>query len=503
MRKIERRNFIKKSAQASGLLVAGLAVSSFAFGKGLSVQENKEYNILDFDAVGDGETINTSAIQKAIDKCAKAGGGKVVVPKGIFMTGGFKIKNKVEFHLEEGAVVLGSPYMKDYKPIELADNVRHSKYLRYALVSAQGANNITISGKGTFNGNGQLGGKLDEFKGIEAARPCLLWFDECVNVVVREVTYTNAAMWTETYSRCKNVHVDGITVTENFFHNADGCNIVDCEDFIVENCDINAMDDGICLKGYTNKGCIRGVIRNNKVRSICNGIKMGTDSSGGFRDITIENNEVWQTGISGLALEIADGGTMENITVRNIKMDVVATPIFIMLSQRHRKVRGDITVPQGIIRNVRISGIQAIVDKYKTYNELEKKYYDFIPYASSITGFPGQYVEDVIIEDVDITIKGGFPKRTSEDALREIPEAGTNYPENRMFGILPAYGFYIRHARGLNMQNIKLSIEQEDGRPAFLMDDVHDSVFDDITVKGITNTPAFSVDKNCSSLQIN
>ncbi len=505
MKKLERRDFIKKSAQASGLLMAGVAVNGFAFGKGLAAQEKKEYNILDFGAVRDGETMNTTAIQKAIDKCAKNGGGKVVVPKGTFMTGGFKIKSNVEFHLEEDAVILGSPYMKDYKPIELADDVRYSKYLRYALVSAQKAENITVSGGGTFNGNGQMGGKLNEFtrKGGEGSRPCLLWFDECSNVIIKDITYKNSAMWTETYSRCKNVHVDGITVTENYFLNADGCNMLDCEDFIIENCNINAMDDGICLKGYTNKGCIRGVIRNNKVRSICNGIKMGTDSSGGFRDIIIEDNEVWQTGISGLALEIADGGTMENITIRNLKMDVVATPIFIMISERHRKVRGNITVPQGIIRNIHIKGIQAVVDKYKTYDELEKSYYDFIPYASSITGFPGQYVEDVIIEDVDITIKGGFPERIAEDTLRNIPEAGKKYPENRMFGVLPAYGFYIRHARGLSLQNIRLSIEQEDGRPAFIMDDVHDSVFDDITIKNITNTPAFSVDKNCSGIHIN
>jgi polygalacturonase len=503
MKKIERRNFIKKTAQASSLVIAGVSIKSLTFSKGLSLQVNKDYNILDFGAKGDGKTLNTSAIQKTIDKCAQSGGGIVVVPKGTFLTGGFKLKNNIDFHLEEGAVILGSPYMKDYQLRELLSDARYSKYLRYALVFAQGVKNITVSGKGTFDGNAQLGSSLGEFDiKSEYVRPCLLWFDECENVIVKDITYKNSGMWTETYSRCKNVHVDNIKVTENYFFNADGCNMLDCEDFIIENCDINAQDDAICLKGYTNKGCVRGIIRNNKVRSICNGIKMGTDSSGGFRDITIENNEVWQTGISGLALEIADGGTMENVTIRNIKMNVVGTPIFIILSPRHRKVRGDLTVPQGIIRNIWIKGIQAVVDKYEIYNELERKYFDLIPYASSITGFPGQYVEDVTIEDVDITIKGGFPKRNAEDALREIPESGTKYPENRMFGTLPAYGFYVRHVRGLNMKDINLTIEQEDGRPAFLLDDVHDSVFNDISVVNITNTPAFSIGKNCSGIQI-
>jgi polygalacturonase len=497
MKPLQRREFIKAGiAGTAGILIPRVVFSN-------NIKEDKMYNICDYGAVGDGEKMNTVAIQKAIDKCTKNGGGKVIVPKGIFLTGGFEIKSDIEFHLEEGAVVLGSPYMKDYHPKEPLSDARYGNYLRYALVFAQKAKDITVSGKGVFNGNGLLGESLGEFNiKSESSRPCLLWFDECENVLIRDITYKNSAMWTETYSRCKNVHVDRITVTENYLYNADGCNMVDCEDFIIENCNINAMDDGICLKGYTNKGCIRGIIRNNKVRSICNGIKMGTDSSGGFRDITIENNEVWQTGIAGLALEIADGGTMENITIRNLKMDVVATPIFIMLSNRHRKVRGDLTVPAGIIRNVHISGIQAVVDKYKIYNDLERKYFDFIPYASSITGFPGQDVEEVIIEDVNITIKGGFPKRNAEDALREIPESGTKYPDNRMFGVLPAYGFYIRHARNVKMNNIHVTIEQPDGRPAFFLDDVHDSAFDNISASGITPTPAFSINQSCGYITL-
>ena len=499
-----RRKFVKLGlTSTAGIVISGIGRKVYAAKSSVSKAEIKDVNIIDFGAVGDGKTLNTLAIQKTIDNCAQNGGGRVVVPKGTFLTGGFVLKSDIDFHLQEGAVVLGSPYMKDYQKRELLRDARYQKYLRYALVFAQGAENITVSGTGTLNGNALLGESFKEFqKSGEYKRPCLLWFDECENILVKDITYKNSAMWTETYSLCKNVHVDNITVTENYFFNADGCNMLDCEDFIIENCDINAMDDGICLKGYTNKGCKRGIIRNNKVRSICNGIKMGTDSSGGFRDIVIENNKVWQTGISGIALEITDGGTMENVTVRNLKMDVVATPLFIMLSNRNRKVRGDLIVPQGIIRNIHIQNIEAVVDKYETYNELERKYFDFIPYASSITGFPGQYVEDVVIKDVNVTIKGGFPKRTADDALREIPEAGRKYPENRMFGTLPAYGFFIRHVRGLNMKNINLSIEQEDGRPGFLLDDVSDSKFNDITVNNKTNTPAFSINKNCSGIQL-
>ena len=501
-----RREFVRLGmSSAAGLIATGTLRQENAIGNQAQEKEPEEFNILDFGAVGDGTTINTAAIQQTIDTCTQKGGGRVVVPRGKFLTGGITLKSKVNLHLEQNAEILGSPYIKDYEERHLISEARYQKYLRRALVFAQGENNVTVSGAGTLNGNGQLGGELGEFAnkgGSEGKRPCLLWFDECKNILVRDITYKNSAMWTETYSRCSNIHVDSIRVTDNYFFNADGCNIVDCEDFIIENCDINTMDDGICLKGYTHKGCVRGIIRNNKVRSICNGIKMGTDSSGGFRDIVIEDNEVWQTGISGLALEIADGGAMENITVRNIKMNVVATPIFIMMSNRHRKVSNSITVPMGRIRNVVITNIDAVVDKYETYNELERKHFNFIPYASSITGFPGAFIEDIRIEKINMTIKGGFPEGTAEDALREIPEAGSNYPENRMFGTLPAYGFFIRHARGLRMKDICISIERRDGRPAFLLEDVHDSGFDTITVKSITPSPAFSVGNTCSGIQL-
>ena len=506
MKKSSRREFVKSGfAVAAGVILAGSARKGNTMGKSSVENEANEINILDFGAVPDGKTMNTAAIQKAINTCAQKRGGRVIVPEGTFLTGGFSLTSNVNLHLTENAVILGSPYLKDYEPRNLLSDARYSKYLRIALVFAQGEKDITVSGTGILNGNALLGDKLGEFKnrgGAESKRPCLLWFDECENVLVKDITYKNSAMWTETYSRCRNIHVDHITVTENYFANADGCNMLDCEDFIIENCDINAQDDGICLKGYTHKGCVRGIIRNNRVRSICNGIKMGTDSSGGFRDIVIEDNEVWQTGISGLALEIADGGTLENVTVRNIKMNVVATPVFIMMSTRHRKVRGSITVPMGTIRNVKIKNIDAVVDKYKVYNELEKTHFDFIPYASSITGYPGRNVENVTIENVKIAVKGGFPERAAEDALREIPEAGSKYPENRMFGTLPAYGFFIRHARGIRMKDVSIAIEQKDGRPAILLDDVHDSVFDDISIKDITPTPAFSVGKNCSEIQL-
>ncbi len=464
----------------------------------------KRFDIVDYGAVAGGEKLSTESIQAAIDACALSGGGRVVVPAGTFLTGGLTLKSKVEFHLEEEAVLLGSPWIRDYPEHELRTKERYDWYLRTSLLFAQGADGIAVTGTGTLNGNSSSPNDFMEEGRDQNHRPCLIWFDECTSVLVKDVTFTSSGFWTETYTKCRNVHVDGITVRDSTFLNNDGCNIIDCENAIVENCDINALDDAICLKAYTLRGCYNVVIRNNRVRSLCNGIKAGTDSTGGFQNILIEDNHVWQTGISGIALELVDGGLMRNVVVRNITMDVVETPIFIKLGDRNRPVwvNGvETETSTGAIRDVHISGIRATVSNAEKYTDEERAIYNLTPFASSITGIPGHYIERLFIEDVDIEILGGFPIRTEEDAQRRVEENSTDYPENRMFGVLPAHGFYIRHVKDLHMNDIRVTMRQEDARPCFVFDDVHDSSFRQIQTESVSATPVFRETEDCSNIR--
>lgn len=497
-----RRKFLKVGiAGTTGIVMAGVPNPGFTLDNS-SLNESNDVNITDFGAVEGGKKMNTVAIQKAIEACAKKGGGRVIVPQGIFLTGSVELKSNVTLHLLKDAILLSSPFFKDFPERHLKNPARYRKYLKRALIYAQGENNISVTGEGIFDGNAILDG-TGEFKEKNSENPVFIWFEGCNNVTVKDVTFRRSVWWTQAYSRCNHVHIDHVTVTENYFYNADGCDILDCEDFLVENCDINANDDGICLKGYTSTGCNRGVIRNNKVRTLCNGIKMGTDSSGGFRNIIVENNEVWQTVISGIALQIVDGGIMENITVRNMTMNGVGTPVNIRLGDRNRLVDGSMTVQPGIIRNIYIGDIKATVNEIERYNDEERKRHPYQAHTSSVCGIPGNYIHDVTIENVAITIAGGFPYVTAEDSLREIPEVSNKYPENRMFGTLPSFGFYIRHARNIKMQNILVDIKQKDGRPAFLLDDVYDSHFDEISVKSINTTPVLSIHQNCKNISIN
>lgn len=456
---IDRRSF---------LLSAGAA--AYAAGR--------TFDIVDYGAKAGGASLNTAAIQKAIDACAAAGGGRVLVPAGTFLTGGLMLKDRVELHLSESAVLLGSPWFRDYAPHQAKSRARYERYLQTSLLFAQGADGVSVSGKGTLNGNSKAENDFINQDRREKHRPCLIWFDECTNVTVRDVTFTSSGFWTETYTRCRNVHVNGIQVKDSTFRNNDGCNIVDCENAVVENCDINALDDGICLKGYTAEGCKNVIIRNNRVRSLCNGIKAGTDSSGGFQNILIENNVVWQTGIAGLALELVDGGVMRSVVVRNLKMDVVETPIFLKLGDRNRPIytaSGEVKPETGVMEDIHISGVRATVNDAEKYTAEERAIHNYVPYASSITGIPGKYVERVTLRDVEIEIIGGFPPGTEEDARRVIPENSRSYPENRMFGVLPAYAFYLRHARNISMENVSVKMRAADARPALVADDVHDS----------------------------
>jgi len=411
----------------------------------------------------------------------------------------------VDLQLNEGAVLAGSPWFRDYPPHAPRSKARYSDYLLTSLLFAQGAHHVSVSGRGILDGNSR--GQNDFLAEGRAGkhRPCLIWFDECTDVAVSGVTFTSSGFWTETYTRCRNVLVHGITVRDSTFRNNDGCNIVDCENAIVENCDINALDDGICLKGYTSEGCKNVIIRNNRVRSLCNGIKAGTDSSGGFQNILIENNVVWQTGISGLALELTDGGVMRNVIVRNITMDVVETPIFIKLGDRNRPIyteSGPVTPGAGTLEDIHISAIRAKVNDAEKYNDEERSIHNYTPYASSITGIPGRCVERVHIHDVEIEILGGFPPGTAADARRVIEENSTKYPENRMFGVLPAYAFYIRHARDIRLSGIRIAMRQPDARPAFVLDDVHNSSFERIRVEGVSSSPPFRVENNCTGVKV-
>lgn len=267
--------------------------------------------------------------------------------------------------------------------------------------------------------------------------------------------------------------MDKLTIVNRSYWNNDGIDITDCKKVKVVNCDINAADDGICLKsyypGYYNDAIY---IANCTIRSSASAIKFGTASFGGFKNVTIKDIKVYDTFRSAVAIESVDGAIIENIDVSNIHAVNTGNAIFIRLGQRS----GD---KPGSIKNVSIKNIKVQVPfgRPDSNYDLRGPEVDFFhnPFPSSIVGMKGYAVENVVLENIEINYPGRASKGMayiSLNRLNQVPEAAQDYPEFSMFGELPAYGFYVRHVNGISMKNIKLTLDDSDFRPAFVFDDV-------------------------------
>ena len=453
----------------------------------------QDYNILDFGAVPDGKAMNTSAIQAAIDTAHKKGGGRVIVPEGIFLTGSIIVKSGIELHLLDKAVLLGSTNPDHY--------LKLNRWI--ALVLADGQSNIAVTGKGQIDGQGRrlalhidslfFAGELDsasynfvEMRPSYLVRPQLIEFVRCKNIEVRNVTLLNAACWVQTYEECTNVILDSVHVNSDAYWNNDGIDIQDCKNVRITNCYINASDDGICLKSHSDYHyCDSIYIANCTVRSSASAIKFGTRSHGGFRNVVIEHIRIYDTFRSAIAIECVDGGLLENILVNDIEAVNTGNAIFIRLGDRNK------TRDAGALKNVTIKNMKVEVPFGRPDHAYEIRGPD-LPFfhntfPSSITGIPGHRVENVFLENIEII----YPGRGNDglanmplSRLDEVPEQVADYPEFSMFRELPAWGFYVRHVDGLSMKNIKISIAAPDYRPAIVFDDVRNLTIDSVIIKG-------------------
>jgi hypothetical protein len=446
----------------------------------LNAWAQQDFNILKYEAKSGLTIDNTQALQKAIDAAHKAGKGKVIVPKGQFVTGPIVLKSGVELHLLAGAELLGSTNRLDY-----------GKQEAKALISALDQQDISITGKGIINGRGREvvkdlikllheGVFQDETwvvkRPSEQNRPRLVAFSKCSNVLVKNITLKNSAGWVQDFVGCNQINIDSIVVESTEYWNNDGIDIVNSKDVRITNCTIDAADDGICLK---SEGEIAGIcenvfVENCVIRSSASGFKLGTGSHGGFRNIKVRNLTVYNTYRSAIALEAVDGGFIDQVDIENVTAKYTGNAIFIRLGHRNQ------TDQYSTVKNIRIAKVKAEIPDakpdagYPLEGPLPKVApHNLVP--ASITGIPGHLIEDVVLEDIDITYGGGASKATAFiplDKLDQVTENEAGYPEFSMFGELPSWAFYVRHASGISFKNIKFRYEKPDFRPAMVFDDV-------------------------------
>lgn len=450
-----------------------------------SAQE-KIYQASSFGIKSDGVTLNTRSIQAAIDYISSQGGGVLEISVGRYLTGSIHMKDNVELRLLEGAVLVGSTNPYDYDMVEG----------NYGFLLAKGQKNISVKGKGVIDGRGfdcalnflnqvHLGFLEDTTKNDRVTkRPKLIYFRECENVVIEGVNLRNSAEWTLVTDQCENLTISGILLDSKNYWNNDGLDIVDCRHVLIKDSFIDASDDAICFKSHSKDHLCEDIeVRNCVARSSASGIKFGTVSKGGFKNIRIINNKVYDTHRSAITIQSVDGGEVENIIVDNLEAVNTSNAIYLRTGIRWNNGK------KGYLKNITLSNIKVEVPLgkadagYSYEGPIEDLPRNISP--SGIVGIPDIPIENVVLKNVEIIYPGGGNKNyayrgTSPEELDSIPEMIDVYPEFSQFKELPAWGLFIRHAKGITLDNVRLVAGAKDYRPAVVADDVDGLVIKDL-----------------------
>ena len=480
------------------LILTSFIALSQTVSKNTELNNSGNYNVLQFGAKGDSTTINTEAINRAIDAAASAGGGTVYFPAGNYLSFSIHLKSNITIYLDNGANLIAAipvPGQAGYDAPEpnqsdMYQDFGHSHW-HNSLIWGENLDNIAITGHGRILGNGLTReARQGQGPGNKAIALKL-----CRNVVIKDISILKGGHFCLLATGEDNMTIDNVKLDTN----RDGFDIDCCRHFHISNCSVNApFDDAIVLKSSYGLGFAKvtedGTITNCSVSgfdigSFLNGtylkneagrvpdrgvvtgrIKFGTESNGGFRNITISNCTF--EFCRGLAFETVDGGILEDVTVTNVTMrDIQGAPFFFRIGSR---MRGPAGTPVGKLRKVNISNMVV--------------YSSNPDYASLIFGIPGYDIEDIKMSNLTILVKGGASKEQAETV---VPEKENGYPDPQQFGKVPAYGFYIRHVKNIEMMNVELKLENEDFRAPFIIEDVNGASFINVKAPHKEGVPTF------------
>ena len=480
-----RRNFLRMAGvgAAAGALTVG-ATPVRAATPPVSASAGI-FDVKAFGATGDGKAPDTDAINRAIAAAAAAGGGSVYFSAGTYLSYSIHLKSNIELHLGRGVTLLAadsplhpvsSGYYDQAEPNPAAHHYQDFGHTHFhnSLIWGEGLENVSITGPGLIDGRGLSKGYGQGFKAEnQGVGNKSISLKNCHNVLLRDFAILQGGHFGILATGVDNLTIDNLTIDTN----RDGMDIDCCRNVRVSNCSVNSpWDDGICLKSSYALGYARatervtitncfvsayqmGSVLDASFRPIPEGthiprtgrIKFGTESNGGFKNITISNCVFEEC--QGLALESVDGARLEDVTVTNISMRNISTaPLFLRLG---RRMRGPADRKVGTLKRVVISNI--VCDQASP------------KYCSIVSGIPDYAIEDVKFSNILLHYKGGAP---AEQASLKPPEDETGYPGPHHFGPMPAYGFFIRHAKNLEFDRIEVRFETPDARPAFLLQDV-------------------------------
>ena len=434
----------------------------------------RTYNVRHYGAKGDGKTLDTRAFQGAIEACATDRGGTVLVPAGEFLIGSVELKSNVTLHLAPTARLLGSTNIGDYRK-----GVERSPYGSAAFIYANHAENISLEGKGTIDGQGAA------FRGRpDNERPFPLLFNGCKNLSLRDVYLTNSAFWCTHFNGCEHVKIDGMRIHSRVVPNNDGFHFDDCRHVQISNCDVACGDDACALFG-SNRYV---TITNCTFSTRWSVFRFGEGVS---EDIAVTNCIIYDTYGCPIKVQMRRGTRLENIIFSNIVMNNVTGPLYIGLGSPPPIVeewwnwtpsQATKPLPGGIIRNISFKGIRATIAPAPNLQEYPWEHAAPGEQRTCInlSAVNGQFIEDIAFSNIHITFPGGG---TSEEAAnRQVPQTSGN--EYFQFGALPAYGMYARNVRGLRLDNLRFDLATPDHRPALVFDHVEDVAVNGFSAQG-------------------
>jgi len=430
---------------------SGVLAAPLLFSRGIRVAEAAvEVNVRSHGAKGDGRTKDTRAIQAAIDAAGRSH-GTVYFPPGEYISGTLHLRSRVTLRLDAHATLIASRDDADFDPYErlgydaFAD--RETADFAFALLRGDGLEHVTILGPGRIDGNRTS---------REGPKPIAL--KRCRSIGIRDLTMDNAGNYNISLLGCDGVDIQRVTIRNGY---SDGIDPDCCRNVLIAACDIDSRDDAIAIKTSFALGAPRStenvLVTGCSLVSIHNALKLGTESSGDFKNIVFRDcriagrRHVWKGDLScGIALTAVDGGRLENVAVSNIQIASVRAPLFVRLARRGR---GQAVPTAGTLTHVAISNVVATGAMT----------------ASSITGIVGHPVTGISLKDIRVTAEGGG---AAELVSRPVQELEKGYPDATRFSDLPAYGLYCRHVDGLTLDHIDLGVTRADARPAIFLDDV-------------------------------
>ena len=456
------------------------------------------YNVIDFGAIADGETLCTEAVQAAVDTCYKNGGGIVLFDGGMYVLSTIFLKSNVHVRIQENAVILGSLNFYDYAQQEQIDypiyqDASHT-YFDLSMFVGRNCQNISITGKGKIDMRSVWDEDGVRGEAIKHRGPKCIALKECKDVEISGLEIVNVTDLAVYFAGCENVDVHGLKL----YVYIDGVSPDNSKNVRISNCDIEAGDDAIVFKSsYTLNRidiCKDIKVWDCRLKSRCTAIKFGTETNGGFENIQIDNIDVRDTRITGIGIESVDGAIIDGVYIKNVKMRNVNAPLFVHVG---RRMRGPVGRQIGKIKNVTLENITA-QGPYEPYEIVSWNYFSYKagdtyqePWnfgraesfddtmcannaesdwqmTSNICGLKDSPLENIVLKNVHLYLDGGV-----KTYRKDVPENAQDYPEVYVYGrILPAKGIYFRHIRGLTLENVTAQTYRPDVREQFVFDDV-------------------------------